>query len=235
MNILIILFALSCCVCCSHPIFKAPSNTKLNAKEKAALEARLAKTPEAQEAAVNIQKHARRQLTTARVDAVRAHQQQSMAGDGDGYDDGRGNSASGNGSGSGSTGSSRSRRPPAYTHHPPAKRFHGSNSPRQSQEGDDARGGQQLGVEADERRLSEVSEHALQLAGYQSKELGPGELRVPRYHKEEGRMLLEELALLNAKVVFVLLVIVVTASSHAFFELSYHSIPEASVSLTTSC
>lgn len=197
----IIFVYLSRLVYCSHLVVQALPNTKLNAKQQAELDARLAYKPEAQEAAVYIQKHVRGQLASDRVEAVRANQRQAMTGDGDGYGNGDGSSGGGGGGNNCSGGNRRSRRPPAHTFHPPAKRFHGSNLPRLSQEGSGDRE-QQLGVEAEERRLSEVSERALQLAGYQSKKpASPSdEPRAPRYHKEEGRMLLEELALLNAKV-----------------------------------
>lgn len=191
-------------MCCYHLVFQALPKPKLNAKQQAELDARLAYKPEAQEAAVDIQKHVRGLLASDRVEIVRANHQQAMTGCGDGYGNGDGSSGGAGGGNNSSSGTSRSRRPPAHTFHPPAKRFHGSNLPRLSQEGrgDGGRGEQQLGVEAEERRLSEVSERALQLAGYQSKKpASPSdEPRVPRYHMEEGRMLLEELALLNAKV-----------------------------------
>jgi len=68
----------------------APTKTKLNATQQAELEFRLFKKPEAQGAAVNIQKHVRGRLAANRVETLQANQQQQPS---NAYNGGRGSNA----------------------------------------------------------------------------------------------------------------------------------------------
>lgn len=68
----------------------APTKAKLNATQQAELEFRLAKKPEAQGAAVNIQKHVRGRLAANRVETLQANQQHQPS---NAYYGGRGSNA----------------------------------------------------------------------------------------------------------------------------------------------